>query len=330
MASSGEGGRAGRMEVVRGPRFGVELRISPGAVPPIEGPIGATDGLLLIGHGSRCAASAAEMRTLAAQVSTQLPTVAVDVGFLEMTDPAAPLVLDDLVSRGCRRIVVLPLVLLGAGHAKSDVPAVVVDGRDRHPGVELRFGRPLGVTRELVATLGDAVVKAGGGGLALVVVGRGTSDPDANSDAFKAARLLAEWTSAPFVTAGFTGVTEPSAADALDVVARLGFGRIAVAWWFLCHGKLIERSRDQLRRVVASTGADVLDVGHIGADPRVVSLICERWREALSGPVVVNCDTCAYRAPWPGLEGRVGQAVGIGHSHLAREHRHGAHTHVPG
>jgi sirohydrochlorin ferrochelatase len=72
------------------------------------------------------------MRALGKLVADALPDVAVDVGFLEMTDPPAGPVLDELAATGCRRVVVLPLVLLGAGHAKSDVPAVVLEAQTCH------------------------------------------------------------------------------------------------------------------------------------------------------------------------------------------------------
>jgi sirohydrochlorin cobaltochelatase len=263
------------------------------------------------------------MQRIGDRVAAALPGVLVDVGFLEMTDPPAGVVLDDLVARGANHVVVLPLVLLGAGHAKNDVPAVVVEGRGRHPGVHLRFGSPLGVTRGLVGHLGDAVVARGGQGLPLLFVARGTSDPDANGEACKAARLVGEWTASPFALAGFTGVTGPSVTEAAETLARLGHSRIAVAWWFLCHGKLIERARAELAELAARTGVELLDAGHLGPEADVVPLIVERFEQAASGVPVVNCDTCTYRAAWPGLEDRVGQAVGVGHSHLAEEHRHG-------
>jgi sirohydrochlorin cobaltochelatase len=262
------------------------------------------------------------MESLAAAVASSLRGVAVEVGFLEMTDPAAGAVIDSLVRRGCRRVVVLPLVLLAAGHAKSDVPAVVVEARDRHRGLDVRFGRPLGVSRIPVETLGQAVVAAGGAGLPLLMVARGTSDPDANAEAHKAARLLAEWTGAPFVHVGFSGVTGPRVPEAAGVFARLGYRRMAVAWWYLCHGKLIERGRADLARFAATSAVEIVDAGHLAGDAALVPLVMERYEEALGRDVVVNCDTCAYRAPWPGREDRVGQAIGVGHSHLAAAHRH--------
>jgi sirohydrochlorin cobaltochelatase len=280
------------------------------------------DGLLLVGHGSRSLASGGEMNELCLLVREQLPDVDVDLGFLEMNDPPAGEVLDRLVAQGARRIVVLPLVLLSAGHAKSDVPAIVVDGRRRHPGVDVRFGSPLGITRDLVAILGGAVVEAGGGGLPLLVIARGTSDPDANGDAHKAARLVAEWTGAPFVHTGFTGVTGPPVPEALEVFARLGYQRVAVVFWFLCTGRLIERARGESAAFVGRTGVAVVDAGYLGPDPRLVPLVCRRYQDSVEAVIKQNCDTCSYRAPWPGLEDRVGQEIGVGHSHLAASHRH--------
>lgn len=283
-------------------------------------------GLVLVGHGSRSSRSGEEMAQLAGLVGRAAPDLLVDVGFLEMTDPPAGAVIDAVVRSGCRTVTVLPLVLLSAGHAKSDVPALVLGARHRHPGVDIRMGSPLGVSRPPVELIGRAVVESGGGGLPLLVVARGTSDPDANGDAFKAARLVGEWTGAPFVQVGFSGVTGPTVEEAAEVMARLGHRRVALAWWYLCYGRLIERGRARLADFSGATGTEILDAGYLGPDPRLVPLILERHREALDGVHRSNCDACAYRSPWPGLESRVGQPVGVGHSHLAVAHRH-SHEH---
>jgi sirohydrochlorin cobaltochelatase len=262
------------------------------------------------------------MRTIGDLVAKALPGVAVDVGYLELADPPAGVVLDDLVARGCRRIVVLPLMLLAAGHGKSDVPAVVLEGRLRHPGVDIVFGSPLGVARDLVSILGDRINETGGRGLPLLMVARGTSDPDANAEAHRAARLLAEWSAATFVHTAFTGVTWPTVPDGLEVFERQSHARLALVFWFLCDGLLVERARDQAAAFARRTGIEVVDAGHVGPDERLIPLVARRYEEAIAGaPPVYTCDTCAYRAPFPGLEARVGQALGHGHSHLAVEHR---------
>jgi sirohydrochlorin cobaltochelatase len=306
------------------PQPGIPIR-RPGPVARVEGPAAdgpAVEGVLLVAHGSQCARSAVEIESLADLVARSLPGVAVEIGYLEMTDPPATSQLDHLVARGCRRVVVLPLMLLDAGHAKSDVPAVVVEARVRHPGVQFLFGRPVGVSRVPVELLGEAVLASGGAGLPLLLIARGTSDPDANAEAHRAARLVAEWTGAPFVHVGFSGVTGPAVPAAAEVFHRLDFARMAVVWWYLSHGKLIERGQAELADFAARTTTTVVDAGHLGPHPALAGLVADRYHEALLGQVVVNCDTCAYRAPWPGRLDRVGQAIGVGHSHLAVQHRH--------
>ena len=291
-------------------------------------------GLLLVAHGSRAPESLGEMQALCALVADAMPNAAVRLGFLEMSDPPAGRALDDLVAGGCDQVAVVPLMLLAAGHAKSDVPAVVLEGRQRHPRADIALGHPLGISYPLVALLGEAVTAAGAQGLPLLLIARGTSDPDANGDAAKAARLVGEWSGAPFVHTAFTGVTGPRVPGGLDVFARLGHHRMAVAFWFLGSGTLVARARDDIAAFAARTGVEVVDAGYLGPDARLVPPLLDRAHAAFAAgsgadsTVAVNCDLCAYRAPWPGREGRLAQPIGLGHSHLAVEHRHIEHRHI--
>jgi sirohydrochlorin cobaltochelatase len=298
---------------------------------PRHQPGTAPDGLLLVAHGSKCIAGVDEARALGRAVAGRRPDLDVDLGFLELADPPAGPVLDAMVARGCRHIVVQPMMLLAAGHGKSDVPAIVLEGRERHPGVQLAFGSPIGVVPELLSVAQKNLGEAGATGLPLLVIARGTSDPDANGEAVRAARLLAEWSGAPDVEVGFTGVTWPSVPDALERMSRLGHERFATFFWFIANGKLVERARDQLAEHRAARGADVVDAGYFGPDAGLADVVSLRRDEAVAGMPRTNCDTCSFRAPWPGLEERVGQEQGHGHSHLAVEHRHAhAHTHSHG
>jgi sirohydrochlorin cobaltochelatase len=300
-----------------------------------RGPARGAIGVLLVGHGSRSRLGAAQMHTIADLVAAARPGTIVELGFLEMSDPPAGVALDDLVGRGCRQIVVLPLLLLGAGHAKSDVPAIVVEGRERHPDVAITYGSPLGVTGDLVAIAGANLAAAAasrpdrtdrspagtGGPLPLLVVARGTSDPDANAEATRAARLVAEWHGSTLLQVGFTGMTWPSVPDVLEHMASLTPGPFAVFFWFLCHGRLIERARRQIAAFSARSGRAIVDAGYLGPDPGLVVPILARIDEAFDGVAVTNCDTCRFRMAFPGHEHEVGQPVGVGHSHLALEHR---------
>ena len=75
----------------------------------------------------------------------------------------------------------------------------------------------------------------------LVVVGRGTSDPDANSNISKLARMLSEGMGFGWAEIAFSGVAHPRVDVALTRAVRLGFRRIIVFPYFLFTGVLVKR-----------------------------------------------------------------------------------------
>ncbi|MGD0082112.1 MAG: sirohydrochlorin chelatase [Acidimicrobiales bacterium] len=283
------------------------------------------DGLLLVGHGSRSEEGRTETLELGGLVAAEAPSVAVETGFLELSEPPAGTALDRLVARGASRIAVVPLMLNAAGHSKSDVPAVVLEGRARHGGLDLQYGRPLGPDHTVLALAGERIASAGGVGLPLALLARGTSDPDANAEAYRAGRLVAEYVGSPLVVTGFSGVTWPSVSETLEQLRRQGVERLTCFAWFLCTGLLVDRMKSDFAEFAERTGIEIVDAGYLGPDPSLVQLVLQRYEEALVGDIRMNCDTCAYRRPFPGLEDRVGQELGLGHSHLALEHRVHAH-----
>ena len=78
----------------------------------------------------------------------------------------------------------------------------------------------------------------------LVVVGRGTSDPDANSNVAKVTRMLWEGMGFGWAEMGYSGVTFPLVGPALEHAAKLGYRRIVVFPYFLFTGVLVKRIYD--------------------------------------------------------------------------------------
>ena len=76
---------------------------------------------------------------------------------------------------------------------------------------------------------------------ALVVIGRGASDPDANSNVSKVARMLWEGRGFGWCEVGYSGVTFPLVEPCLDHVSKLGYKRVIVFPYFLFSGILIDR-----------------------------------------------------------------------------------------
>jgi energy-coupling factor transporter ATP-binding protein EcfA2/sirohydrochlorin ferrochelatase len=273
-------------------------------------------GLLVVGHGTRDVEGLEEFHRLGAHVREAAGDLPLGFGFIELAEPLVDRALDELVARGPRSVVSVPLVLLAAGHLKNDGPAALARARMRHPGVEFRMGRDLGIDPVVLAVAEDRIREAIGDAdpaeTAVVLVGRGSSDPDATSDLFKIARLLGDGRGLGIVEPAFVQVTRPTVADALERCRLLGAQRIVVAPFLLFTGVLVPRIYRQASEwAEAHPGAAVRGAAHLGPDRRLARVVMERYREALTGDVRMNCDLCAYRVRLPGYEDRVGMPISL-------------------
>jgi sirohydrochlorin cobaltochelatase len=287
--------------------------------------------LLIVGHGSRDPRGAQEFHELVALLRARDAGLKVEGGFIELSRPPISECVERLVGAGAREISAVPLMLLAAGHAKDDIPATLVREKMSHPEVNFHYGRALGIRPELLELMDgrvSAVVPEDEREkTAVLVVGRGSSDPDANSDLAKIARLFYEGRPYPMVETAFVSLAPPSVPEALERCERLGVRRVAVFSYFLFTGVLEERIREQCEAFGAESGLEVRYAGYFGPDARVADLVLERYREACSGDIRMNCDVCVHRVALPGFEDRVG-APATPHYHPdepGHEHSHGHH-----
>jgi sirohydrochlorin cobaltochelatase len=295
--------------------------------------------LLIVGHGTRSASGVGEFGQFVERVQRRLGSPdspsAVTGGFLELAPPPMTEAVRELVELEHRRIAVVPLVLVAAGHAKGDVPAALERERQRHPGVAFAYGRPLGPHPTLLSLLEqrvDAVVdRAERPATTVLLVGRGTTDPDANAELAKVARLFEEGRGFAGVEYAFISLASPSVPAALERCRRLGASRVVVLPYFLFSGVLPDRVVAQAQDFAdAHPAVEVRCAGLIGDCDELADLVLERYAESLGGDLRMNCDTCLYRIALPGFEHRVG-APQTPHDHPddpAHPHGHGhSHSH---
>jgi sirohydrochlorin cobaltochelatase len=279
-------------------------------------------GVLVVGHGSADPAGAAQFRDLVARVGKLLAPVPVGGGFIELSPPPLTEAVGDLVQDGVRRLVAVPLMLVAAGHAKGDIPAALHREQLRHPGLAVAYGRPLGPHPALLAVLRERLADAGPDTVVLLV-GRGSSDPDANAEVAKVARLLAETTPVAGVEYAFVSLAAPGVPAGLDRCRLLGARRLVVLPYFLFTGVLPRRVASQAAGWADShPELELRTADVIGDCDELAALVAERYAEALAGDIRMNCDTCVHRVALPGHEHRVGQPQ-LPHHHPADPgHRH--------
>jgi sirohydrochlorin cobaltochelatase len=222
----------------------------------------------------------------------------------------------------------VPMVLVSAGHAKGDIPAALQREVVRDPGTGYVFGRPLGPHPVLQDLLDQRVTAALAGdpaaGTAVLLVGRGSTDPDANAEVCKVARLLQEGRPYDFVEPSFVSLARPDVITGLARCRALGARRVVVAPYFLFDGVLPRRVVEQAVAFGAEhPDVDVRVADHLGDCDELAGLVVERYREALHGDIRMNCDTCAYRVLLPGFEDKLGAAQTPHHHPDDPAHGHG-------
>jgi sirohydrochlorin cobaltochelatase len=266
--------------------------------------------LLLAAHGSRDPASAVVTERIAAGVGSLLGDVEVTVGYVDNSGPSLAESFAALASSGVADLVVVPLLLVAASHSKGDVPGSIQAAQMAHPALRVAYGRPLWPDPRIVEAVDDRLREAGiGAGDSVVVASAGAADPDANAELARVARLLWEGRSYDEVVPAYASATVPTPAQAVHRLLVVGATRVAVVPFFLSPGNFQIAVDEEARAAGASVVTDVL-----GDHPAVLSLVADRYREAIAGDIRMNCDVCQYRVPFPGRESRVG-AVQRPHAH---------------
>ena len=203
--------------------------------------------MLLCGHGSRDCEAIAEFELVAATLRRCMPQFDVAMGYLEFARPSIRDGLAVLAERGARRIFAIPGMLLAASHVKRDLPREMNTFMADNPEVDVRLGGDLSIGPKLPRAAADRIAAAAQdpaiprAETLLVVVGRGASDPDANSNISKLTDRLRDEMGFGWAEVAFTGVAQPRVEAVLTHSARLGFRRIIVFPYFLLTGVLVKQ-----------------------------------------------------------------------------------------
>lgn len=291
--------------------------------------------VLLVGHGSRDAdgrQSLLEFARVYQTLDTSRPVVPC---FLELTEPSIQQGVDQCVEQGYTDLSVLPILLFAARHNKFDVTNELDRARQRHPQVTFHYGRHFGITpgildlwRSRLAELDQpqwnpqAISRED---TVLLFVGRGASDPDANGDVYKLARMVWEGSGYQTVETCFIGITHPRLEEGFRRARLYQPKRMIVLPYFLFTGALVKKIVDiTAQQQMLHPDISVVCLPEMGMHPQLFSVLRDREIETQLGQVQMNCEMCKFRLV-------AVNGSGHDHSHHAHDHSsesaHGHHDH---
>ncbi|MGO0059647.1 sirohydrochlorin chelatase [Brevibacillus fluminis] len=291
------------------------------------------DAILFIGHGSREQAGNEQLLAFTKKVEevlrqrTDVPIF--ESCFLELTVPTIATGIRRCVERGATRIAAVPIMLFSAGHAKLHIPHELDEAREKYPHVTFTYGRPIGVHENIIEILldrlknvqGETVLEQAATAVAgtasplsvvnqsalkeqghplsetaILLVGRGSSDADANSELYKIGRLLWEASGVADLEFAYMGVTRPTPEEGLERCLRGGAKKVYVLPYLLFTGVLMNRLNDLLAAFRENRpDVRVVLAEFLGFHDHLTELVAERAIEALEGKAAANCDMCAFR-----------------------------------
>jgi len=249
-------------------------------------------GIMVCGHGSRDKDAEMEFSLVAEGLKKRFPDLPVEYGFLEYSAPNIHMGLNSLINQGVEHIYAVPGMLFAATHAKNDIPSVLTTFEEKNEGLEVSYGKELGLQEPMINAFQARIYESLGldadnppaelYDTMLVVVGRGTSDTQANAEAAKLTRIVSENMGFGWADTVYSGVTYPSVGVGLEKLIKLDYKRIVVAPYFLFTGRLIKRISGYVDKVAKENpGIEFINTPYLRDHERVIDAFEVRVREIM-------------------------------------------------
>ncbi len=284
--------------------------------------------LLMIGHGTKDESGRQTFLDFASAYQALDTSRPVLPCFLELTGPTIQEGVDRCVAKGYTEISALPVLLFAARHNKFDVTNELDRARQRHPQLKFHYGRHFGITPGILELWRSRLTSLdrpewNRSETVLLFVGRGSSDPDANGDVCKIARMLWEGSGYSTVETCFIGITHPRLEEGFRRALLYQPKRIIVLPYFLFTGLLVKKIFDTTaQQQEQHPHISITCLPEMGLHPQLFSILREREIETQLGQVQMNCEMCKFRL--------AAVASGNGHAHEHHHHHdHHHHSHTP-
>lgn len=111
--------------------------------------------MLLIAHGSQVQTAAEDMFRVMEDLRREGNWDMVEAAFLEITPPSIPEGIELCIGKGATHVVVIPYFLLLGRHVSRDLPRIVEEAQQRHPGVRIRLGPHIGYDPRLARIIAE-------------------------------------------------------------------------------------------------------------------------------------------------------------------------------
>lgn len=247
--------------------------------------------ILYVGHGTRSKKGADEAAAFLRKVISRADAPIQEISFLELTQPFIDEGFERCIEKGATAITVVPLFLLAAGHIKKDIPEELAPLMEKYPHVPVTMSEPFGIQPVLLDAIAEQVKSSAGnliGHESILIVGRGSSDPDIHAAFSRIAEGLKKRLGVSCIRLCYLAATTPTFQEGMDSIIHEAKSRVIVIPYLLFKGLLlneIEREVEKRKKhgiAILQTGCltrhqafEDLVVSRIGSEDGVYTAIGE-------------------------------------------------------
>jgi sirohydrochlorin cobaltochelatase len=120
--------------------------------------------LVLFAHGARSASWAEPFERLRDMVAARAPDMDVSLAFLELMSPRLPEQVAELAARDVEDVTVVPVFLGQGGHVLRDLPLILDEMRQAHPGMAIHAVGAVGEDPKVLQAMTDYCLKSASDG----------------------------------------------------------------------------------------------------------------------------------------------------------------------
>ncbi|NWO13073.1 sirohydrochlorin chelatase [Virgibacillus sp.] len=241
-------------------------------------------GVLYVSHGSRYADAKEEAVTFLEVVKEQINVPLQEVCFLELASPNMKQGIANLVAQGATSIAIIPVLLLQAGHYYQDIPQAIAQQRRLYPAIAFSYGQPLGVQDRIIHLLAERMEQAIAEqrpDMKVLLVGRGSSNPQTVIDIETIVRKLKRITKLNHIEACYLAACEPSFDKKLQAVVTEKNSKIVIIPYIWFTGFLMRHIHQKVADMELNDN-EIVVCQQLGQHPVMQEALKDRVIEAIS------------------------------------------------
>jgi precorrin-8X/cobalt-precorrin-8 methylmutase len=106
-------------------------------------------GVVVLAHGSKVRSGNEGLFKIVEMLRAMRKWDMVEACFLQLAKPGLTETVEDIIGRGAKRVVVMPLLLFSGNHVMKDIPEEIEKEQKKYPEVEFFYAKSIGADERI-------------------------------------------------------------------------------------------------------------------------------------------------------------------------------------